>query len=93
MPRLFGFTPTKKMIEEAKPLIKYEVIKTGVILDVIQDGPIMETILVPIVKPVIEDVLSVDIPTYTTSFTTPLPPVKKPSSELKRKVSLNPLSD
>lgn len=89
MPRLFGFTPTKKMIEEAKPLIKYEVIKTGVILDVIHDGPIMETIRVPIVKPVIEDFQSVDIPT----FTTPLPPVKKPSSKLKRKVSLNPLSD
>ena len=98
MPRLFGFTPTKKMIEEAKPLIKYEIIDTGVVLDVIQDGPIMETILVPIVKPVIEDVLSVDLPTYTKSIGKPLPPTimpatKKPSSELKRKVSLNPLSD
>lgn len=98
MPRLFGFVPTKKMIEEAKPLIKYEVVDTGVILDVIQDGPIMETILVPVVEPVVEAITSVDVPTYKNPIRKPLPPVimpakKKSSSELKRKVSLNPLSN
>jgi hypothetical protein len=82
------------MIEEVKPLIKYQLIDTGAILDVIQDGPIMETIRVPIVEPI----PSVYLPTYTKSIGRPLPPTiipatKKPSSELKRKVSLNPLSD
>ena len=48
---LLGFTPTKKMLEEVK---KFEVVHTGVVVDVIHDGPVMETVMVP----------SVEVPTY-----------------------------
>ena len=97
MPRLFGFAPTRKMLEEDKPL-KYEVVHTGVVLDVIHGGPIMETILVPAVEPVAEDVPSADVSTSAKPIKKSLPPVimpakKKSSSELKRRVSLNPLSN
>ena len=95
MPRLFGFTPTNKMIEEeAKLLVQKTVFNSEVVVDVIHDGPIMETIPVPIA----EHVVSVQLPTYTKPIKKTLPPVvmplkKRPSSDLKRKVSLNPLSN
>jgi hypothetical protein len=91
---LLGFTPTKKMLEEAK---KHQVVHTGVVIDVIHDGPVMETMTVP----------SVEIPTYTepkvmpvvkplleSSKSTKLPamPTKR-NPDPKRKVNLNPLSN
>ena len=73
MPRLFGFTPTKKMLEAE---MRYVVIQELVNIETIQ---------------------SVEIPIYTkyseVTLLKPLPSKQKPSSELKRKVNLNPLSD
>lgn len=91
---LFGFTPTKKMLEETT---KHQVVHTGVVVDVIHDGPVMETVTVP----------SVEIPTYTEpepkpvvkpllepSKSTKLPPMpSKRTPDPKRKVNLNPLSN
>lgn len=80
--RLLGFTPTKKMLEQAKS-VEYTIVHSEVVM---QDEPIMEAVLVPVIE----------LPTYDPNKKTvlsPLPSKKKPSSQLKRKVTLNPLSD
>jgi hypothetical protein len=80
--RLFGFTPTNKMLLEQAKKSQEKVLHTGVILDVIHDGPIMETVTeIPTYKP------------FKTTVLSPMPSKKKPASELKRKVALNPLSN
>jgi hypothetical protein len=43
MPRLLGFTPTKKMLE-AQRLVEKNVVHTHIVLDITHDGPILETI-------------------------------------------------
>lgn len=86
--RLLGFTPTKKMIDETKA------IHTGSVVDVIHDGPIMETLIVPVVEPVANSIPSAELPTYNKSkILMPLSSKKKAMSDLKRKVNLNPLSE
>ena len=80
MPRLFGFVPTKKMLaEQSSPLVVEQVVHTELVVDVIHDGPIIDTL--PPHELNKNTVLS------------PLPSNKKNSSKLKRKVNLNPLSD
>jgi len=93
--RLLGFTPTKKMlIEEARLSLERKALTIEPALAEVDVEPIVETKS----DPIVETVVSVKIPTYTKTTKKPLPPLilptkKKPASELKRKVSLNPLSN
>jgi hypothetical protein len=81
------------LMAQAQLSVENKVLITETIDEVIHDAPIIETNSAPVVEPVV----SVEIPTYKKIIKKALPLImpakKKPSSELKRKVSLNPLSN
>jgi hypothetical protein len=93
MPRLLGFTPTKKMLMADRVQISTSLDKldSEVAVDIIHNGPIIQ-------KKVIEyetkDIQSIEIPTYTKTAKLPeMPSEIKNYTSIKRNVNLNPLSD
>jgi hypothetical protein len=84
MPRLFGFTPTKSMLEAYKNTKKQEhVVHTENVIDITHNGPIIES-----------RVMEIEIPTYTKTVKLPeMPSEIKNYTRIKRNVNLNPLSD
>lgn len=89
MPRLLGFNRTKKMLMEEKALLNTNLSKVDsqVLVDVIHNGPILETKLP-------EDIQSIEIPIYTRPVKlSEMPSEIKDYSNVKRSVNLNPLSD
>lgn len=97
--RLLGFTPTKKMIEQAQSLAdRKQTVVENLPIDT-RPVPIVEYTerIKPIqrVEPVqpVERIESVELPVYVTPIKTQsvLPSKKKSSSQLKRKVTSEPI--
>jgi hypothetical protein len=85
MPRLFGFIPTKSMLEAYKITNKEEqVVHTENVIDITHNGPIIET-----------RVMEIEIPMYTPQKVKlpEMPSEVKNYKNIKRRVNLNPLSD
>jgi len=93
MPRLFGFTPTKKMVimERLQSNTSPTKVDSQVIVDITHNGPILET---KVIEYEAKDIQSIEIPTYTkTVKLAEMPSEIKNFKSIKRNVNLNPLSD